>query len=41
MDHMHLLTDLPWWATIMGTTVVVRVVLLPLTVYSVRPPTPG
>jgi len=33
---MHDLTGLPWWATIMGTGLLMRGVLLPLGVYTVR-----
>lgn len=36
LDVIHATTGLPWWATIIATTVAVRMAFLPITVVSVR-----
>ena len=35
LDVIHSTTGLPWWATIIATTVAVRTVFFPITVVSV------
>jgi membrane protein insertase Oxa1/YidC/SpoIIIJ len=35
LDVIHATTGLPWWATIIATTVAVRTVFFPITVISV------
>lgn len=35
LDIIHATTGLPWWATIVATTITVRTVLFPVTVKSV------
>lgn len=37
LDIVHATTGLPWWATIIAATVVVRSAVFPITLKSVRP----
>lgn len=36
LEKLHTASGLPWWGTIMTATVGVRLLLLPVTVYSIR-----
>jgi YidC/Oxa1 family membrane protein insertase len=36
LDIVHVTTGLPWWATIVAATVVVRSAVFPITLKSVR-----